>query len=307
MRSNTAGSAGGAVSVRGKAGLAVAKARIVRNRCAQSGGAFHLDAGSSARFEDADLAANAARVGGGGVALAGSAGLAARRVSISRNFATDPSSAGGAVHLIHHSAATLSNCTVAGNRAQGGGGVAAQDSARLELTGDTVVRDNTAAEWKIGDEVRVRGAGGAVHNGSVTALFGGLEINNIPLHNWDWVKPTVMFCQADSYINISTVCDGLYTRQGAGGGICAKDVAQVVAHSVRLLDNRAGFHGGGLFTADIARAELSGSAAVRGNVARKGGGVYAQYSARLFADRSSTFARGVAFVNRSQWCGAITP
>ena len=137
---------GGAIWCTSKSSVAIDGNTIMSNK-AHGGAGIALDAASSATITGNRINGNMTRVwGGAGVYLRLKCKATIDNNIICGNWSCDGGSEGGAGLLVNdHSTATITNCTVAQNRADsnGGGGIAVSFSAVVKIA-SSIFRLNTA-------------------------------------------------------------------------------------------------------------------------------------------------------------------
>jgi hypothetical protein len=159
LTQNTAPLGAGAYAFGTTADIAFTRSTLAGN-LASSGGGIEVETGASASILDSTLSGNQAGISGGGVRVLNGASFAATNSTLSGNLA---GLFGGGVYALGlgNGAIFLANTTIANNQAQGGGGVAIENTFPIgQMTPtnaisivDTIVAGNPATSDTLSTEL----------------------------------------------------------------------------------------------------------------------------------------------------------
>ena len=191
----------------------------------------------------------------------------------------DPRCYGGGVFI------QRSNLTITGsssfflNSANDGGGVYAQSSSNVYISGNTTFSGNSASYG--GGGVSTRHSSNVYISGNTT--FSG----NSARYDGGGV-----YAQSSSnvYISGNTTFSGNSARYD-GGGVSVRVSSNVdISGNATFSGNSASYGGGGMSARDSSNVNISGNTTFSGNSARYGGGVSAWYSSNVNISGNTTFS-----------------
>ena len=188
---------------------------------------------------------------------------------------------GGGVFIQRSNLSITGNSSFFGNLANDGGGVCAQYSSNVYISGTINFSGNSAR--RDGGGVSARDSSNVTISGNIT--FSGNEV----IHG---SGGGVIADSSTLTISGNTIFSGNSARRdGDGGGVSAKDRGNVkISGNTMFSGNSARHVGGGVSAEDSSNVIISGSTTFSGNSARvSGGGVCAQDSSNVNISGNTTF------------------
>ena len=129
--------AGGGIAIEG--GNVRINSSFINNNEAFGGGGIYIYSGI-VHIDNSQLSSNSV-ANGGGIAIEGG-NVRIDNSVISNNKADFATSGGGGALLLNGTATNFSNCSIAGNQAYKGGGIYAEQGARVQLDDKSAVQSN---------------------------------------------------------------------------------------------------------------------------------------------------------------------
>ncbi len=222
--------------------------------------------------------------GGGGAIYAVGGTLTLDNVTISDSC----SAAGGAISL-DGATAVFTDCTISGNHSTAfGGGINLRGTSKLEISGATVIGNNTAE----------KDGGGIYMTASSTLTMTGGEISgNSARHGGGlWTESTVTFGK-----NVS-IYDN--TATGNGGGICANGATITLSEGNELYENTADGNGGSIHvtggTLTLNKVAISDSSASNGGAISLNGAKATLTDCTISGNDSSWGGGGIYAISTSR-------
>ena len=186
---------------------------------------------------------------------------------------------GGGVFVQRSILSITGSSSFSNNSASNGGGVSANDSSNVNISGNTTFSNNSASQY---------GGGVSANDSSNVNISGNTTFSNNSASQYGGGVSALV-----SNVNISgnTTFSGNLARYDVGGGVSALVSSNVnISGNTTFSDNSARKDGGGVNARDSSNVHISGNTTFSGNSARSGGGMSALFSSNVHISGNTTFS-----------------